>query len=70
MVFGRLHVGASALTSGGFASDNGWLASIADTGECRKIVCAVMAMCFWRCWPVMFGITVDTHSGMRVSRSG
>lgn len=39
MVFGRLHIGASALTSGGgSASENGWQASVAGTGECRKIV--------------------------------
>jgi hypothetical protein len=48
MLLGRLHIAASASTSGGSASDNGWLTSILGTDLNRKIVFDVLMMCCWR----------------------
>jgi hypothetical protein len=73
ILFGRLHIRASALTSGGSASDDGqggWLKSIAGAGEYRMIVFNVLANCCWRNWPGVFGITTASQSCTRVVRCG
>jgi hypothetical protein len=69
VLFGRLHIDASALASGS-ASHYGWLTSVAGTGECRMIVFDELAMCCWRTRPSMFGTAAASQSCMRVARSG
>jgi hypothetical protein len=55
-------LGASALTSGGSTSDDGWLTSISVAGEYRMVVFDVLAIWCWRKWPGVFGITAASQS--------
>jgi hypothetical protein len=64
VVFGRLHIDASASASGS-ASHYGWLTSIAGAGEDRMIIFSALAMCYWSS---MFGIASQSY--VRAARSG